>query len=568
MGRRVRSRTAGSVLPRRNPAATRFHVLEGIRSGGIALVLLCGWLASSSLAPGMSRLLLMTLGYSGAALVAGLVVRARPHTLPAVAQGMLLLDGLWLVEGAQLSGGVVSPLCYLLLLHLAAVTLVCGHRTGLLTAGYDTALLVAFRVAVELGSLPETTLRRTPSPLEQLAILLAVLWIVAMTTSALSVLNRRELRRRRNDLDALTRLTERVERAARPSDVAQTLLEAVVSTYGLKRGVVLATGADGDVIMAAQGVEPADDHPLAASTPLSASSAWVARAHEEQHALVVRALDGDDDVVLAELFPDAPGVVVVPMGADGRVRSTLVVEVGPRPSQALMMLAGIERSAAYGALALRNAFLMESVQRLAATDGLTRIANRRAFEATLERELARATRTAEHVSLVMVDIDHFKDLNDSLGHQAGDEVLRNAAAALACACREFDTAARYGGEEFAVILPGCDPEQALEAAERLRRAVGEAPMPVRLTASAGVATFPAHAGDAESLVRAADEALYASKRAGRNQTTVSSGIAPEEQVNALIRRAVRERLRAKEGREGPSGDEHPMLLPLHEADGR
>jgi diguanylate cyclase (GGDEF)-like protein len=211
---------------------------------------------------------------------------------------------------------------------------------------------------------------------------------------------------------------------------------------------------------------------------------------------------------------------------------------------------------------------MESVQRLAATDGLTRIANRRAFEATLERELARATRTAEHVSLVMVDIDHFKDLNDSLGHQAGDEVLRNAAAALACACREFDTAARYGGEEFAVILPGCDPEQALEAAERLRRAVGEAPMPVRLTASAGVATFPAHAGDAESLVRAADEALYASKRAGRNQTTVSSGIAPEEQVNALIRRAVRERLRAKEGREGRSRDEHPLLLPLNEADGR
>jgi GGDEF domain-containing protein len=81
-----------------------------------------------------------------------------------------------------------------------------------------------------------------------------------------------------------------------------------------------------------------------------------------------------------------------------------------------------------------------------------------------------------------------------------------------------------------------------------------------------VATFPAHAGDAESLVRAADEALYASKRAGRNQTTVSSGIAPEEQVNALIRRAVRERLRAKEG--GRSSDEQRLLLPLPDGDGR
>jgi diguanylate cyclase (GGDEF)-like protein len=540
----------------------RFRVLQCVRAGGIALVLLCAWLGSSSLAPGLSRLVLMTLGFSGAAVLAELLVRSRSLTLPRAAQAMLLLDGLWLVVGAHLSGGAVSPLCYLLLLHLAAVTLVAGHRTGLVLAAYDTALLAAFRLAVELGRLPETTLRVQPAPLEQLVLLLVVLWIVALTTSALSVLNRRELRRRRNDLEALTRLTERVERAARPGDVAQALLEAVVSTYELSSGVVLATGGDGDVVMAAHGIEPGADRAL------TATSAFAARAHQEQHALVVRAPDPEGDVVLAELFPGASGLVVVPMGADGGVRSTLVLEVGPRAAQAQRMLSGIERSAAYGALALRNAFLMESVQRLAATDGLTRIANRRAFEATLERELARATRTAEHVSLVMVDIDHFKDLNDSLGHQAGDEVLRNAAAALACACREFDTAARYGGEEFAVILPGCHPEEALEAAERLRQAVGGAPMPVRLTASAGVATFPSHAGDAESLVRAADEALYAAKRGGRNQTKVSTGIAPEEQVNALIRRAVRERLRAKETRDVPATEHRPLLLPLPDVDGR
>ena len=98
---------------------------------------------------------------------------------------------------------------------------------------------------------------------------------------------------------------------------------------------------------------------------------------------------------------------------------------------------------------------LEQVQRLAATDGLTKIANRRTFETTLEREVARAARSAEHLSLVLLDIDHFKRLNDAHGHQAGDEVLRNVAAALSCACRDFDTAARYGGEEFAVVLPGC-----------------------------------------------------------------------------------------------------------------
>ena len=115
------------------------------------------------------------------------------------------------------------------------------------------------------------------------------------------------------------------------------------------------------------------------------------------------------------------------------------------------------------------------MQRLAATDGLTKIANRRTFEATLEREVARATRSAEHLSLVMVDIDHFKALNDMHGHQAGDEVLRNVAAALAIECRDFDTPARYGGEEFAVVLPGCGPEEARGIAERLRQAVAGAP---------------------------------------------------------------------------------------------
>jgi diguanylate cyclase (GGDEF)-like protein len=246
-------------------------------------------------------------------------------------------------------------------------------------------------------------------------------------------------------------------------------------------------------------------------------------------------------------------VLVVPLLGDARPLGVLVVAGGGRPSAQRRLVCGLEGSAAYGALALRNAALMESVQRLAATDGLTGIANRRAFEGTLERELARATRAAEYVSLVLVDLDHFKALNDSLGHQAGDRVLRDAAAALAAQCREFDTPARYGGEEFAVVLPGCGPEQAQDIAERLRLAVGATSSVTSVTASAGVATFPAHAGDADSLVRAADEALYAAKRAGRDRTSVSVGISPEEQVNALIRRAVRERMRTPD---------RPVGLPL------
>jgi diguanylate cyclase (GGDEF)-like protein len=259
------------------------------------------------------------------------------------------------------------------------------------------------------------------------------------------------------------------------------------------------------------------------------------------------------------LLPNARNLVVVPLQAEGRPLGAMVLEQAPAEGGRIQrrVVSGLERSASYAALALRNAWLLEQVQRLAATDGLTKIANRRTFESTLEREVARATRSAEHLSLVMIDIDHFKRLNDEHGHQAGDEVLRNVAAALSCECRDFDTPARYGGEEFAVVLPGCGPDEAKLIAERLRHAVAAAPSVVPITASAGVATYPAHAGDADTLVRASDDALYESKRAGRNRTTVSAGVPPEAQVDALLRRAVTQRL----GRHRPDGGD-----PLDRAD--
>jgi diguanylate cyclase (GGDEF)-like protein len=152
---------------------------------------------------------------------------------------------------------------------------------------------------------------------------------------------------------------------------------------------------------------------------------------------------------------------------------------------------------------------------------LTGISNRRTFESTLERELSRATRNGEQLTLAMFDIDHFKKLNDTYGHQTGDDVLKKVAAALAEACRDFDTPARYGGEEFALILPSCSTKESLAVGERLRAAISEIDAVRAITASAGVATFPIHASDAQSLIKAADEALYESKRGGRDRVTRS-----------------------------------------------
>jgi diguanylate cyclase (GGDEF)-like protein len=153
---------------------------------------------------------------------------------------------------------------------------------------------------------------------------------------------------------------------------------------------------------------------------------------------------------------------------------------------------------------------------LSLTDPLTGIPNRRALMGRLEEEIARAQRSGEALSLLMIDIDHFKSYNDTFGHPAGDQALREVAQQLAAGARPYDFTARYGGEEFAVILPKTDLEPALIVAERLRGAVATAAVAHRrLTLSIGVARLGADF-DATALLRMADRALYKAKAAGRN----------------------------------------------------
>ena len=530
------------------PVAERFRITQWLRAAAVGMVLLCQGVAPEVLGPDHGDLLPWTLGFLGVTLVAEGVARLLVRRTVLIFSGMLMVDGIWLAYAAYLTGTTFSPLRYAMLLHLGAVSLLASYRTGIKLAVWHSLLLVTTRNLIESNILPDTT----PSGLvgygstdQRLAIFVIVLWLVAISTSTLSAINERELRRRRGDLEALTSLAEQIERTDDSSSVARTLLDAAIATFGFPRGVVLAS-SDGHLpLLASYGLE----EELARRPGRPGPSAVVAQASAQKSTVLVRGLDAEADPWLARLLPGATNLVVVPLSAEGRPLGALVVE-HPGGRIQRRVVTGLERSATYAALALRNAWLLEQVQRLAATDGLTKIANRRTFEATLEREVARATRSAEHVSLVMVDIDHFKRLNDTHGHQTGDEVLRNVAAALSCECRDFDTAARYGGEEFAIILPGCGPDEARDIAERLRVAVSAAPSVVPITASAGVATYPAHAGDADTLVRAADEALYASKHAGRDRTSVSVGVPPEAQVDALLRRAVSQRLGRPMAEEG------------------
>lgn len=180
------------------------------------------------------------------------------------------------------------------------------------------------------------------------------------------------------------------------------------------------------------------------------------------------------------------------------------------------------------AVAVNHARLFTQMQQLALTDGLTGCVNRRSFEMQLERDLRLATRMRQPVSLIMLDIDHFKRVNDTYGHDAGDAALRFLADVLRDELRGVDTAARYGGEEFAVILPQAALEGALIVAERLRSRLETTEVPGigHITASFGLATFPLHANSRDQLVGAADRALYESKHAGRNRISTP----PSEQT--------------------------------------
>jgi diguanylate cyclase (GGDEF)-like protein len=166
------------------------------------------------------------------------------------------------------------------------------------------------------------------------------------------------------------------------------------------------------------------------------------------------------------------------------------------------------------------------LERMATLDPLTGIYNRRTFTDLVERELARAARAGSALGLIVIDLDHFKTVNDRYGHVAGDAVLRAFVATANGALRKQDLLGRYGGEEFCVVLPGASPAEAVLIAQRLRESVAASPVPIadrsiRYTISAGVAHSNRAGLDLDSLVRDADEALYRAKGRGRNQVSLA-----------------------------------------------
>lgn len=164
----------------------------------------------------------------------------------------------------------------------------------------------------------------------------------------------------------------------------------------------------------------------------------------------------------------------------------------------------------------------DEIYRLTTVDGLTQVFNRRYFEETLERELSRCNRYGRALSLVMLDIDFFKTINDTHGHLAGDHVLKHVASSLKTRVRREDIVARYGGEEFGLLLPEVDLKGAVALAEKARKVIEKTKFEfdkqeISVTVSAGVAALSAELADGTDLIRLADTRLYEAKESGRNK---------------------------------------------------
>ncbi|MBN1585974.1 MAG: diguanylate cyclase [Candidatus Omnitrophica bacterium] len=209
--------------------------------------------------------------------------------------------------------------------------------------------------------------------------------------------------------------------------------------------------------------------------------------------------------------------VAVPHFFGGTLMSVLIIE----GMDAVNMEKFLILASQFG-LSLKRVQLYDQIQTLALTDGLTAVAARRHFLERLEEELQRSSRQQRPLSLIMLDVDHFKQCNDRYGHLVGDAVLRQVGMVLNKGIREVDMVGRYGGEEFSLFLPETDGAEALRVAERLREDIEKKRIQaydetLSVTVSMGIATFPDQALQREELLECADKALYAAKQAGRNR---------------------------------------------------
>jgi diguanylate cyclase (GGDEF)-like protein len=342
---------------------------------------------------------------------------------------------------------------------------------------------------------------------------------ISLTTSGLDLAARlrvfqRALRSRVERRDALVDIVRAVNATLEPTRIAETLVERAATWIPAPCWAVLSADLSGEVsVLSERGLMPE------MGPAVHAIGEWVMQRGEE---FITADLREDDRIADQSVAT----VVAFPLSCRGRRVGAIVgLDREPssrRPQLVPAVLRAVRVLLEPASVALDNALLLKRVEALSVTDDLTRLYNSRYLNLVLRRETKRASRSGRPLSLLFVDLDGFKSINDAHGHLFGSRALVEAAAVIRSSARETDVVARFGGDEFALVLPDTGGEGAYAVGERIRERIaahtflaGDG-LDIHLTASLGVATLPDAAASAEELMQAADTAMYRVKESGKN----------------------------------------------------
>ncbi|MFN8073794.1 MAG: diguanylate cyclase [Kineosporiaceae bacterium] len=427
----------------------------------------------------------------------------------------LLLDGVFLqYQRHRLAAGLAVDVA--VAAFLVAVCLLASFRTGLKVAVWQSLLLL-----LEFRSIESGLIKPGPAPLDDESFLahLGLFWLVVLATSSAAAISERELRHRRYDAEELQRFAVALHEAQRPEEVALRLLHFAVHELDAVRALIVRRSAIGLELVVGHQVYrvPAGVEPVSALLQIP--------SRPDQPVLAMR-LDPDRDPWLTTAIPQARRLVALRLDSGETTPTFLVMEHGRqrgrRVERRLVTSAG--QAAATTSLALSRAELLENARIAASHDGLTGVLNRRSFDDELDRLQRLHHSSGTPFALIMVDVDKFKSVNDTYGHQMGDRVLQVVARTLVAGGAEQAMTARYGGEEFAVLLPGLNAAQAFEVADTMRVMLHSVEGVVPVTASFGVASMPEDTLVAEELVELADGALMRAKQTGRDKVVLAAGM--------------------------------------------
>ncbi len=350
---------------------------------------------------------------------------------------------------------------------------------------------------------------------------------ISLTTPGLDLATKlrvfqRALRSRVERRDALLDIVRAVNATLEPPKIAEVVVERAATWVPAPCWAVVSSDLAGQLsVLADRGLTPE------MGPAVYAIATWVMNKNAE----LVSADISRDARVSAEM---AGAVIAFPLGCRGRrVGALVAIDREPsarEPRMAASMLRAVRILLEPASVALDNALLLKRAEALSVTDDLTHLYNSRYLNLVLRRETKRASRNGRPLSLLFIDLDGFKTVNDTHGHLFGSRALVEAAAVIRSSARETDVVARFGGDEFALVLPDTGGEGSFAVGERIREKVaahkflaGDG-LDIHLTVSVGVATLPDVAASSEELVQAADKAMYRVKDSGKNG--IQAAVAP------------------------------------------